>query len=235
MKYCLIICIVYYELSGLPSSGIMGCNNGGVNVFGGSLLNFLAPKLPLLAQNSILGLCGSFGSRTLLICRLTKFMFSTVGQRCVRWTLARHVTADDMITWSRWLAGGVASWMMANMYIIDCKLCIHMFCLCMCQTILIYQGVHCCTKVCNLHVLRTVRVVIQPESSGWCQTFVHLYYRFTSINCSNLYLLFNRYFIVFSCQFILIYQGVHCCTKVCNLHLDVILSSQVVSLPLPSP
>ena len=33
--------------------------------------------------------------------------------------------------------------------------------------ILIYQGVHCCTNVCNLHVLRTVRVVIQPESSGW--------------------------------------------------------------------
>ena len=30
--------------------------------------------------------------------------------------------------------------------------------------ILIYQGVHCCTKVCNL--LQTERVVIQPESSG---------------------------------------------------------------------
>ena len=35
------------------------------------------------------------------------------------------------------------------------------------RDILIYQGVHCCTKVCNLHVLPTVRVVIQPESSGW--------------------------------------------------------------------
>ena len=33
--------------------------------------------------------------------------------------------------------------------------------------ILIYQGVYCCTKVCNLRVLRTIRVVIQPESSGW--------------------------------------------------------------------
>ena len=29
------------------------------------------------------------------------------------------------------------------------------------EAILIYQGVHCCTKVC------TERVVIQPESSGW--------------------------------------------------------------------
>ena len=33
--------------------------------------------------------------------------------------------------------------------------------------ILIYQGIYCCTKVCNLHVLRTIRIVIQPESSGW--------------------------------------------------------------------
>ena len=33
---------------------------------------------------------------------------------------------------------------------------------------------------------------------------------------------------------ILIYQGVHCCTNVCYLHLDIIPSSQVVSLPLKS-
>ena len=37
------------------------------------------------------------------------------------------------------------------------------------ELILIYQGVHCCTKVCNLHVLQTERVVIQPESSGWVE------------------------------------------------------------------
>ena len=36
--------------------------------------------------------------------------------------------------------------------------------------ILIYQGVHFCTKVCNLQ-LRTVRVVIQPESSGWLSLY----------------------------------------------------------------
>ena len=41
----------------------------------------------------------------------------------------------------------------------------------LCLIILIYQGVHCCTKVCNLNnlraqdVLRPVRVVIQTESS----------------------------------------------------------------------
>ena len=33
-------------------------------------------------------------------------------------------------------------------------------------TFLIYQGVHCCTKVCNHGVLRTVKVVLQPEISG---------------------------------------------------------------------
>ena len=37
------------------------------------------------------------------------------------------------------------------------------------QSILIYQGVHCCTKVCKL-VLRTYRLVIQPESSGCTQS-----------------------------------------------------------------
>ena len=42
----------------------------------------------------------------------------------------------------------------------------NIFVLNVCPTILIYQGVHRCTKVCNLD--RTVRVVIQPESSGWC-------------------------------------------------------------------
>ena len=42
--------------------------------------------------------------------------------------------------------------------------------------ILIYQGVHCCTKICNLHVLRTVRVVIQPESSG-CYSCGYNHYR----------------------------------------------------------
>ena len=39
-----------------------------------------------------------------------------------------------------------------------------------CESILIYQGVYCCTKVCNLHVLRTIRVVIQPRSSGCCES-----------------------------------------------------------------
>ena len=33
---------------------------------------------------------------------------------------------------------------------------------------------------------------------------------------------------------ILIYQGVHCCINVCYLHLDIVLSSQVVSLHLKS-
>ena len=33
---------------------------------------------------------------------------------------------------------------------------------------------------------------------------------------------------------ILIYQGVHCCTNVCYLHLDIILSSQVFSLHIKS-
>ena len=33
---------------------------------------------------------------------------------------------------------------------------------------------------------------------------------------------------------ILIYQGVHCCINVCYLHLDIALSSQVVSLHLKS-
>ena len=46
-------------------------------------------------------------------------------------------------------------------------------------SILIYQGVHCCTKVCYLLALRTVRVVIPPESSG-CPLQVP-----TSINSSR--------------------------------------------------
>ena len=36
--------------------------------------------------------------------------------------------------------------------------------------ILIYQGIHCCTKVCNLQ-LQTVRVVTQRESSGWLSLY----------------------------------------------------------------
>ena len=39
------------------------------------------------------------------------------------------------------------------------------FVICTHGGILIYQGVHCCTKVCYLHGL-AVRVVIPPESSG---------------------------------------------------------------------
>ena len=42
--------------------------------------------------------------------------------------------------------------------------------------ILIYQGVHCCTKVCYLQVLRTVRVmIIPPESSGCWRGQMHLF------------------------------------------------------------
>ena len=58
--------------------------------------------------------------------------------------------------------------------------------------ILIYQGVHRYTKVCNLHVLQTIRVVIPPESSGWTvpdtswnsyqvdQKQIHVLYNFLS-------------------------------------------------------
>ena len=34
-----------------------------------------------------------------------------------------------------------------------------------------YQGVHRCTKVCNVLVLRIIRVVIPPENSGWIPTY----------------------------------------------------------------
>ena len=44
---------------------------------------------------------------------------------------------------------------------------LHMKRECMIKITLICQGVHCCTKVCNLLVLRTYRVVIQPDGSGW--------------------------------------------------------------------
>ena len=38
--------------------------------------------------------------------------------------------------------------------------------LCTVGAIVIYQRVHCCTTACYLSVLRTVRVVIPPKSSG---------------------------------------------------------------------
>ena len=62
------------------------------------------------------------------------------------------------------LIGHVDHWKESNRITIDLFHSSH---------ILIHQGVHCCTKVCNLRVLRTVRVVIQPESSGCSSYIVH--------------------------------------------------------------
>ena len=62
-----------------------------------------------------------------------------------------------------------------------------------CMLEALHLGVHCGTKVCNLPVLRTVRVVIQPESSGWkplCSSVMVHVRKFMSLCCMLVALMF---------------------------------------------